>query len=362
MELLDLSGNHSSQEGVTKLPGIITSGNQLETVMIIDNGWAGIQKLSFTGCAKLRNVLLSGLFEDLHILDLSGTAVKTLDLRAMTAHNIDELFLDYCEELCAILWPPKDKWTSSSWKLHIDTTQSAGWLVAPWEEKSTEGHTTPTATRTSAGSLSVVHGGKVPSEFDWRIMVRDARLLRSLVPLIEYFKYPKVAHVEVSSPALDFGSGKDSEAVSSSIKQQQQHVLASVEQPEHTSFIYKDVAVTFNKDHESFLQRGSEEGDGDAPTLARVWPCPRIPHLDDLTCYMHIQDHHHAWRTKSVQEGEEETIPRIISDIAGILHVHDSSSITSIPCPAPVPSLPSTWGLLNWCRVERCPNLERVFT
>jgi hypothetical protein len=170
------------------------------------------------------------------------------------------------------------------------------------------------------------------------------------VPLIEYFKYPKAAHVEVSSPALDFGSGKDSEAVSSSIKQQ--HVLASVGQPEHT----------FNKDHESFLQRGSEEGDGDAPTLARVWPCPRIPHLDDLTCYMHIQDHHHAWRTKSVQEGEEETIPGIISDIAGILHVHDSSSISTIPCPDPARSMPSTWGLLNWCRVERCPNLERVFT
>ena len=188
MELLDLSGNRSSQEGVTKLSGICTSSNQLETVMIIDNGWAGIQKLSFTGCAKLRNVLLSGLFEDLHILDLSGTAVQTLDLRAMTAHNIDELFLDYCEELCAIPWTPKDKWTSSSWKLHIDTTESAAWLVVSWEEKSTEGHTAPTAMRTSAGSLSVVHGGKVPSEFDWRIMVRDARLLRSLVPLIRVFQ------------------------------------------------------------------------------------------------------------------------------------------------------------------------------
>ena len=71
-----------------------------------------------------------------------------------------------------------------------------------------------------------------------------------------------------------------------------------------------------------------------------------------------------------MQEGEEETIPGIISDIAGILHVHDSSSITSIPCPSPklvsssIPwlSMPSTWGLLNWCRVERCPNLECVFT
>ena len=169
-----------------------------------------------------------------------------------------------------------------------------------------------------------------------------------------------MAHVEVSSPALDFGSGEDSEAVSSSFKQQQ-HVLASVEQPEHTSWIYEDVAVTFNKDHESFLQGESEEGDGDAPTLAQVWPCPRIPHLDDLTCYMHIQDHQ-VRRTKSMQEGEEETIPGIISDFAGILHVHDSSSITSIPCPAPAPSMPSTWGLLNWCRVERCPSLECVFT
>jgi len=37
MELLDLSGNRSSQEGVTKLSGICTSSNQLETLMIIDN-------------------------------------------------------------------------------------------------------------------------------------------------------------------------------------------------------------------------------------------------------------------------------------------------------------------------------------
>jgi hypothetical protein len=80
--------------------------------------------------------------------------------------------------------------------------------------------------------------------------------------------------------------------------------------------------------------------------------------LDDLTWYMHIQDHHLVRRTKPMQEGEV-TIPDIVYGIAGILHVHDSLSITSIPFPAP--TLSSVWNRLNWCRVERCPNMECVF-
>lgn len=59
--------------------------------------------------------------------------------------------------------------------------------------------------------------------------------------------------------------------------------------------------------------------------------------------------------------GEEETIPGIICDIARILHMHDSSSITSIPVPAPIKEYYGTWASLHWCRVKRCPNLECVF-
>jgi len=123
MELLDFSGNRTKQEGgvAANLSGISTSSNQLETVIIID-GCVGIQKFSFRGCARLKNLLLSGLFEDLCTLDLSGTAVKTLDLSAMTARSLDELILDNCDKLCAILWPPRRRYLQ---KMHIDNTQSA---------------------------------------------------------------------------------------------------------------------------------------------------------------------------------------------------------------------------------------------
>jgi len=162
MELLDFSGNRTKQEGgvAANLSGISTSSNQLETVIIID-GCVGIQKFSFRGCAKLKNLLLSGLFEDLCTLDLSGTAVKTLDLSAMTARSLDELILDNCDKLCAILWPPRRRYLQ---KLHIDTTQSAS-TSRSREEKMKAGSTATTGSSLS-GPIVLVHRARAPSQFD----------------------------------------------------------------------------------------------------------------------------------------------------------------------------------------------------
>jgi len=192
MELLDFSGNS------TKFSKISTNNSCLETVIIID-GCVRIQKFSFRGCARLKNLLLSGLFEYLCTLDLSGTAVKTLDLSAMTARSLDELILDNCDKLCAILWPPEDKRRSYLKKLHINTTQS-GSTSRSGEGKSKAGSTAATESSSSSWPMVLVHGARAPSQFDWYISIKDARLLRSFVPSVEYYFRNHWVHLEISSP------------------------------------------------------------------------------------------------------------------------------------------------------------------
>ncbi|EAZ12207.1 hypothetical protein OsJ_02092 [Oryza sativa Japonica Group] len=134
---------------------------------------ANIESISFRGCTQLKSVLLRGVFERLKQLDVSGTCIKTLDLRAMRGNgSLKELFLLGCKELRAILWPTQDV---SLEVLHIDTS-------------STElDHATGVV---ESSSFS-------PVEFKWYISVRDRRLLRSLNDT----KYPLDAPcIEISSP------------------------------------------------------------------------------------------------------------------------------------------------------------------
>ncbi|CAL5034141.1 unnamed protein product [Urochloa decumbens] len=363
MELLDISGNRTMMPGLAaNLCQISTSSKELVTVTVID-GCAGIQKVSFNGCAKLKNILLAGLFEHLGILDLSGIAVKVLDLRAMIVPNLDELFLDDCENLCAILWPPEDKRKTYLLKLHIDMTQPPD-----MDEKSMEGgSTTANVKRTSSASLSVAHGGLVPSEYYWCISVSDARLLRSLVPLlVRYFNYNddnsnrrgylnvRTAHVEIFSPTVAFGfagKGDDKAAVNSrsSIKQAKDNLP------------YTDVAISFK--HHMLLQ--PSQGDGDVPMLTGIYRRPYMPYYYAKDMYLHVQDRGQPRRNESQQKGEESapsiiSIPDIISDNARALHVHDSLAITTIPGPAN--AVGSRWHRITSCLVERCPKLECVFT
>ncbi|CAN6333858.1 unnamed protein product [Urochloa humidicola] len=323
MELLVFSGNLTIPR-MTNLFWIITINNCcLETVII--DGCFGIEKISFRGCAKLKNLLLTGSFESICILDFSGTAVKILDLSTMIVPKLDELYLADCKELCAILWSPEDKRKCDLYKLHIDTTRSASLLAPREEEKSNE----------------VVHGVRVPSTVNWIVLVRDARLLWSLMPFKKRFSSISVVHLEISSPAAAFGSGKckDDEVISNGIKGQK--ILVSGEQPE------------------GYPMLQGTEGNGDAPTMQ--WPCPGFHSRP--RCYIHLQDHPVVC-TKPLQEDKETatyiTIPDIICDEVVILHVHHSLAITSFPGPAP--ALGSRWRCLEWCRVEQCPKMECVFT
>ncbi|KAL6606672.1 hypothetical protein ACP70R_042325 [Stipagrostis hirtigluma subsp. patula] len=320
LELLDFSGN-CIMSGMRSLTVAANNSSSVLETIIIDEGCVGLEQISCRGCAKLENVLLRGLFDKLYSLDMSGTAVKMLDLGAMTAQKLYELVLLDYDKLCAILWPPADKRKEYLSKLHIETTMQSA-----------------STSRTR--------------EFRWYISVRDARILRSLVPFKEYFD-TKFIHVEISSPsrpAVDVCSCKE-ERTKSSIGNARQVIVNMQQQqppPPPEDNTYVDVSNSL-LDH---LQHARE---------GQIWAYERETYSSG--CYIHIQDQ--PMGTKLSLSGEVISttinIPDIICNNLMILHVHDSLSITHVPGPAP-PLEGSRWRWLRWCRVERCPSLDHVFT
>jgi hypothetical protein len=351
MELLDLSGNNISPLAMSFSAGPAGSNNNITTssvvTVIIDDKFVGLKEISLRGCANLKNLFLRGVLQDLCSLDISGTAVKTLDLSAMTAPNLDELYLLGCDKLCAILWPTQDKRKNYLNKLHIDTNTRLQLTIPPGDENNKEGSTSGATAETSSPSpfFSVLHGGKAPYEFEWYISVWDVRFLLWLAPMRSYFDN-YWAHLEISSSTrrtIDAGGS----------------IISKHNEGNNSISVYADVG-TFFKDH--LLQARKSRGD-DAPTITETWPCPdAYASYDRLKCYMNIQDN---IRTKSPL-GVEETMtsiamPDFICDRAFSLHVHDALSMSSISGPAPG-AIGGRWNDLCWCRVERCPNLDSVFT
>jgi hypothetical protein len=161
---------------------------------------AKISSISFRGCSKLKSIVLRGDLGSLEELDLTGTAVKTLDLREVEAPNLKRLILLGCEMLRAILWPPGYEMKRDFEVMHISTIRPASPSQANLNEKSKEAYS---ATRPSS-YLSVAAtqpdiSRAAQGDFNRYISVRDARLLRSLENLIEY-EYGYNVHMEMDSP------------------------------------------------------------------------------------------------------------------------------------------------------------------
>jgi hypothetical protein len=70
LRFLDLSGNNEIISGKSCISATEKSCS-LETI-VIHQGCAGLEKISLAGCAKLENVLLTGSFNELVSLDISG--------------------------------------------------------------------------------------------------------------------------------------------------------------------------------------------------------------------------------------------------------------------------------------------------
>ncbi|KAI4978844.1 hypothetical protein ZWY2020_015597 [Hordeum vulgare] len=117
------------------VPGMLSPLLESFTFKYNEYDSADISSISFRGFSQLKSILLEGYLDRLEELDLSGTRVKTLDLRKVKARNLIRLILLGCEKLCAILWPPEDKRTKVLEVLQINTIGSTSPGQANWEEK-----------------------------------------------------------------------------------------------------------------------------------------------------------------------------------------------------------------------------------
>uniref|UniRef100_A0A8I6XAV9 Disease resistance protein At4g27190-like leucine-rich repeats domain-containing protein n=2 Tax=Hordeum vulgare subsp. vulgare TaxID=112509 RepID=A0A8I6XAV9_HORVV len=146
MEYLDLSGNSTIQvlpclSGATRVKILVLDGcTGLEHVgpeglpvslesfsldvctRVDQNEQAKISCISLAGCGRLLKFILRGSLPNLEELDLSGTLVKTLDLKEVHAPNLQKIILLECLLLHAIIWPEKGLPTLAM--LHIDSSVS----------------------------------------------------------------------------------------------------------------------------------------------------------------------------------------------------------------------------------------------
>ncbi|TVT98125.1 hypothetical protein EJB05_56587, partial [Eragrostis curvula] len=311
----------------------------LESFSFTSNVNTNIKSMCFRGCTKLEYVLLKGLFRNLVELDMSGTAIRSLDLSATEAPKLKHLFLFGCEKLCAILWPQYGRKPKLE-ELHIDTTQAA----LTKEHKSTK----EPRDDTIVGSSAVVLGcSRAPPEFDFYIMLRDARVFRSL----SHAGVNNRLHIEITTDAASYIGGHKgiSQGTNSSTSRCERQVRAlSLQKP--AGNLYADnIAATFKDNSQD---------------VTAMWPCPSAPPCKGR-CFISTQETRielpHV--TARTEQGTRATIlPNFVHERAEALHLHDSFSITCIPGPAPA-TIDLKWDLLMWCRLERCPNLEgTVFT
>ncbi|KAF7013291.1 hypothetical protein CFC21_027383 [Triticum aestivum] len=305
---------------------------------------AKISSISFRGCSQLKNILLRGNLGSLEELDLSGTAVKTLDLREVEAPNLKRLMLLGCEKLCAILWPSEDKRTRVLEKLQINTIQSASPSHNNSEEKTNDAST-------AAGSSSILTFGASPQdigrtasfEFQWYISVVDPRLMWSLLTFQQQLLGEEFVYMEIGSFSAT-GAAVGGCEVAQGIASQQQI----------TQYLYaRDI-----------LQERLQVVSAIEGVISWMWACPPIPTPSPRDCwYFHMQDEESMERGSLQRQHNTKRIstsvasaPLLICNYAKMLYVHDSSSITCVPCPQG-----SRWPWLKWCRVERCPKLCSVF-
>jgi hypothetical protein len=97
-----------------------------------------------------------------------------------------------------------------------------------------------------------------------------------------------------------------------------------------------------------------------------MWECPSIfsmwlrrpRNVSVIRVIMHEQGNKLLVKDAPSASTSDLFFPDFICELAKSLHMHDNSSITSIPAPPKG----SGWKYLSWCRVERCPKLHTVFT
>ncbi|XP_048546086.1 uncharacterized protein LOC125525101 [Triticum urartu] len=137
---------------------------------------ARVRRISLKGCARLCNMFLHAL-PNLEELDLSGTAIKTLDLGAMDVPWLKRLFLLGCEQLRSLLWDGRNP---SLKVLHVETRGK---------------------------TRSMVNCGEKRSYGIEAIMVfTDGRFVWSVIKGLHHASYGSKVHLHISSTAHSQGN------------------------------------------------------------------------------------------------------------------------------------------------------------
>ncbi|KAL6658762.1 hypothetical protein ACP70R_002802 [Stipagrostis hirtigluma subsp. patula] len=264
-----------------------------------------VSKISLVGCTMLENLFLRGL-SNLVELDLSGCAMKVLDLGTMVVDDVlrlKRLFLLGCEQLRTIIWG------SVASKLMLELlcidTRPGRVLIRP----SLVDH--------KAFQLQV------------HAIIVDARIARCLCALLERYPEDSVYFNINIGNSTNCGWGVQPEGTSKEVTEpidKKSHAVAG---------IYGDVLSKVV----------------DAPTPTQAFPQPPTQQLDH---HIEICGGSHNVDVESQPGGDFAGLSLLMRRHAQSLHMHD---VSTKGCAVSSGS----WPCLRWCCVERCSDLDTVF-
>lgn len=300
-----------------------------------ENGCNGakISCITLAGCAKLVDFRLLGYLPNLVELDLSGTAVKFLDLKKMVrkVEKLQRIFLMGCKQLRAIFWP--ENGMKQLRLLCIDTQQDA--LL--FKETSYD------------DSLVRQEQEKYCHA---RVCITDMMFLQSLVltrsgdQMFCWGPAPFKLYVNLSATSEANGKNRNKETVGHSFVDGAGQIVGS-------STLHKQplVSMACRTYNDVSVEDRASEIDGSSNPL----------HLEPQDLHIEIGQ---ATINTNVVTSQAIQALCLMMDRVQSLYLHDNSSSTPVIIPPQTTSTrehPINYRSLKWCRMERCPKLETVF-
>ncbi|OQU79894.1 hypothetical protein SORBI_3007G041900 [Sorghum bicolor] len=348
LELLDLSGNSTIQvlprlSDATGLKTLVLDGciglehvgpqglpPSLESFSLNTAGAgnndhkknAKISYISLAECARLANFILRGSLPNLEELDLSHTAIKMLDLREVVeVGNLQRVFFVGCRQLHSISWPENGMYKLRL--LCIDTRARGGEVNnrKPWSRDC---------------SLMVYQQDEVKEYCHASVAVADMRFLQSLEFLWTWKTIQRDKwHLCLSSTCNDDGRVWHKDKMDRSYSTGQ---LAVAAPSLPNSLTYHDISI----------EQISAKIDSSSSSSTQFIPLDL--HMEIAEGISDVTDKSSTWARDAIRH--------VMNNVQS-LHVHDSSSITSV---APEHTFEtSMMNGLKRCCVERCPKLDTVF-
>ncbi|CAL4996753.1 unnamed protein product [Urochloa decumbens] len=327
LEFLDLSGNITMQvlpslSGATCLTTLVLDGCvRLEHVgpqglppslesFCFDAGSEGdhenkarISRISLAGCSRLTDFRLCGSLPNLEELDLSQTAVKMLDLEKVDQlGNLQRLLLMGCEQLRSISW---------SRDIFMDELRQMCIATRAGREVDRKPPMYMSFLRNLLFLFDRLITIKLKLNLCWSSIIKDDG---------------RSCHKEKKAQPYYYSTR-----------------LFAAGSPLPKSLAYHDVSIE--------------------QIATKIDHFSNAKQFQPLDLHMEIGEGISDVTTDTVSKWGRQAI-RYFMDKIESLHVHDSSSITTV-VPENFFTLPlEYYGIMNglkWCRVERCPKLHTVF-